>query len=46
MYENVEAFIVYVIFLSLSSMSIHLAREAQIGLLIIKKKKKLRCYWR
>lgn len=35
--EKIKAFVVYITFLSLSLMSIHLARKAQISLLIAKK---------
>ena len=34
--ENIEAFVVYVTSLSLNLMPIHLAREIQIALLVIK----------
>lgn len=37
--ENVKAFVVHITFLSLSSMIIHLAREAQIALLLAKEVK-------
>ena len=37
--ENIEAFVVYITFLHLNSMPIHLAQEAQIALLVIEEVK-------